>query len=59
MDGALIAARIPPSDTAPENARRDQPSDSDIGVTKTVRIATAPPARTKAALMVQPTTTHP
>ena len=59
MAGALRAARMPPSDTAPEIFIRDQPSDADIGATKTVRIATAPPVRAKADAMAQPTTTRP
>ncbi len=44
--GADSAARIPPSDTAPDISVRVQPSSSVIGETKTDRVPTAPPCFT-------------
>jgi hypothetical protein len=57
--GEAIAARIPPSDTAPEIAVRDQPNSPVIGATKIDSTATDEACRAKPAQHTQPRMTHP
>ena len=45
---------MPPSDTAPDSAVRDQPSSLVIGSTKIDSVATAGPLRAKPAQHTQP-----
>jgi len=48
-----MAAMMPPSDTAPDNAVRDQPQLLVIGSTKMDRVATAGPWRANPAQQAQ------
>jgi hypothetical protein len=53
ISGDTNAAMIPPSDTAPESAVRDQPKSLVIGSTKIDSVATAGPLRAKPAQHTQ------
>ena len=53
------AAIMPPSDTAPDSAVRDQPKSRVIGSTKIDSVATAPPWREKPAQHTQTRMTQP
>jgi len=44
---------IPPNDTAPEMAVRDQPNSAVMGETNTDSVATAPPCRDRPAQQAQ------
>jgi hypothetical protein len=59
MVGDKSAARIPPSDTAPDSSARDHPNSLVIGATKIESVATAGPARANAAADAQASTIHP
>ena len=59
MTGEMMAARMPPTETAPEMAVRDQPNSPVIGATKTESTATAAPWRAKPARQTQASTTQP
>ncbi len=50
---------IPPSDTAPDSAVRDQPKSLVIGETKIDSVATAGPWRANPAQQAQARITHP
>ena len=59
ISGEASAAKMPPNDTAPESAVRDQPNSLVIGSTKIDKVATAGPCRAKPqqhrqAKMIQP-----
>ena len=59
ISGEVSAAKMPPNDTAPESAVRDQSNSLVIGSTKMDRVATAGPWRAKPqqhrqAKMIQP-----
>ncbi len=49
ISGEATAAKIPPRETAPDNAVRDQPNSLVIGSTKIESVATAGPCRAKPA----------
>ena len=57
--GEKIAARMPPSETAPDSAVRDQPNSDVMGSTKIDSVATAGPAREIAAQQTQARITQP
>jgi hypothetical protein len=57
--GEMIAARMPPSDTAPDSAVRDQPKSRISGVTKTDKVDTAGPCRANPAQHKTASTTQP
>ena len=59
ISGDDSAASTPPSETAPDNAVRDQPNSRVSGSTKTDNVATAPPCRENPAQHKQPSTTQP
>jgi hypothetical protein len=59
INGEASAARMPPRETAPDSAARDQPKSRVIGSTKIDSVATAGPCRAKPqqhrqAKMIQP-----
>ncbi|HEV2302371.1 MAG TPA: hypothetical protein VGR91_12455 [Stellaceae bacterium] len=54
-----MAARRPPSETAPDSAARDQPKAWVSGSTKTESVATAAAWREKPAQHKQASTTQP
>lgn len=54
-----MAARIPPSDAAPDIAVRDQPKADVMGETNTDKVATAPPWRDSPAQQAHARMTHP
>ncbi len=59
ISGEAKAARIPPSETAPDRAVRDQPKSLLIGSMKIDSVATAGPWREKPAQHTQASTTQP
>jgi hypothetical protein len=57
--GDVMAARIPPSETAPEISVRDQPNSAVIGPMNTDSVATAGPTRASDTQHTTPRMTQP